>query len=97
MCDLAEPTNDSTQEDLHKAAKLLNDGRRNVAGLLAQAALAFALDDHAGALRLYSEALRAFPTCPPEVCVISTQSPLFAMYARTPVMTACCVPPIFVC
>jgi len=55
------------QTHLDKAAAYLNNGRRNVAGLLAQAAVAFELGDHAGALDSYRKALKEFPGCPPEV------------------------------
>lgn len=60
---------------LDKAARFLNNGRRNVAGLLAQAAVAFELGDHAGALASYRKALRSFPGCPPEVRATSRPDP----------------------
>ena len=52
------------QRNLDKAAGLLNNGRRNVAGLLAQAAVAFELGDHAGALASYRNALEGVPGMP---------------------------------
>ena len=61
------PSRHVVQRNLDKAAILLNNGRRNVAGLLAQAAVAFELGDHAGALTSYRKALKEFPGCPPEV------------------------------
>ena len=64
---VSNPSRHLLQRNLDKAAGLLNNGRRNVAGLLAQAAVAFELGDHAGALASYRNALKEFPGCPPEV------------------------------
>ncbi len=65
--DYSSPSQYLPQTHVDKAAGYLNNGRRNVAGLLAQGAVAFELGDHAGALVSYRNALKEFPGCPPEV------------------------------
>ena len=75
------------QRNLDRAATLLNNGRPNVAGLLAQAAVAFELGDHAAALASYRKALKEFPGCPPEV--LSRTLRLTSSASRCRIADAC--------
>ena len=53
--------------EFERAADMKSNGRANIAGVLALAALAFAQARYAHALALYQRALREHPGAPPEV------------------------------
>ena len=58
---------DQARQNFERAAELRSNGRANVAGRLALAALLFGQGRHAAALAHYQRALREHPGGPPEI------------------------------